>query len=226
MTRVLFVLTASDHWTLSDSSTHPTGFWAEEFTTPYDVFRDAGWEVTVATPGGRKPVADPASLNDEQEAKLKELSSVLDAPDALDGVDPDDFDVVFYPGGHGPMEDLAVNETSARILARRLMQDRPLAMLCHAPAVIAATVGADGGSPFAGRKMTGFSNAEEIAGGLAEKATWLLEDTLVELGVDYQAAEPFAPHVVVDGNLFTGQNPASSQELATTIVKDYERASK
>lgn len=219
MTKALFVLTAADHWTLKDASQHPTGFWAEEFTTPYGVFSDAGWDLTVATPGGRKPVADPASLNDEQEAILAELAPVIDNPASLEDVDPDNFDVVFYPGGHGPMEDLAVNEASSRILASRLEQDRPLALLCHAPAAIAATADANGKSPFAGRKMTGFSNAEESAGGLASKATWLLEDKLVELGVDYSAAEPFSPHVVSDGNLHTGQNPASSKELAEAILE-------
>ena len=102
MTKALFVLTAADHWTLNDASQHPTGFWAEEFTTPYGVFRDAGWDLTVATPGGRKPVADPASLNDEQEAILAELASVIDNPAALEDVDPDGFRRSVLPGRARP----------------------------------------------------------------------------------------------------------------------------
>ena len=230
MTKVLMVVSAADHWTLNDGTHHPTGFWAEELVTPYSIFTGAGWDIDVATPGGVAPTVDNASLDESAgdaatleavKAKLEELQPVLAEPLNLDNVEAADYDVVFYPGGHGPMEDLAVNETSARILNQRMADNTPVALLCHAPAAVLATENAPGGSPFAGRAMTGFSNDEERSAGLAEKAPWLLEDRLVDLGVQYKKApEPWASYVTVDDNLYTGQNPSSSQELAERLVKD------
>lgn len=230
MTKVLMIVSAADHWTLNDGTLHPTGFWAEELATPYSVFTDAGWDVDVATPGGKAPVVDKASLDENAgdadtlaavKAKLDELAPVLAEPLNLADVKAADYDLVFYPGGHGPMEDLAVDETSGRILTERMADNAPVALLCHAPAAVLATENAPGGSPFAGRKMTGFSNDEERAAGLADKAPWLLESRLVALGAEYdKAPEPWASHVIVDGNLYTGQNPSSSKELAERLVKD------
>ncbi|PAT06377.1 type 1 glutamine amidotransferase domain-containing protein [Corynebacterium hadale] len=230
MTKVLMVVSAAEHWTLNDGTIHPTGFWAEELVTPYSIFAEAGWGVDVATPGGKAPTVDQVSLGEGAadadtlatvKAKLEELEPVLAKPLNLDNVESADYDLVFYPGGHGPMEDLAVNETSARILTERMANNAPVALLCHAPAAVLATENAQGGSPFSGRKMTGFSNDEERAAGLADKAPWLLEDRLVALGAEYtKAPEAGAPYVAVDGNLYTGQNPASSQELAERLVND------
>ena len=230
MTKVLMIVSAAKHWTLNDGTLHPTGFWAEELATPYSVFTDAGWDVDVATPGGKAPVVDKASLDESAgdadtlaavKAKLDELAPVLAKPLNLADVKAADYDLVFYPGGHGPMEDLAVDETSGRILTERMADNAPVALLCHAPAAVLATENAPGGSPFAGRKMTGFSNDEERAAGLADKAPWLLESRLVALGAEYdKAPEPWASHVIVDGNLYTGQNPSSSKELAERLVKD------
>jgi len=230
MTKVLMIVSAADHWTLNDGTLHPTGFWAEELATPYSIFTDAGWDVDVATPGGKAPVVDKASLDESAgdpdtlaavKAKLDELAPVLAKPLNLADVKAADYDLVFYPGGHGPMEDLAVDETSGRILTERMADNAPVALLCHAPAAVLATENAPGGSPFAGRKMTGFSNDEERAAGLADKAPWLLESRLVALGAEYdKAPEPWASHVIVDGNLYTGQNPSSSKELAERLVKD------
>ncbi|MDL0403056.1 type 1 glutamine amidotransferase domain-containing protein [Corynebacterium lehmanniae] len=230
MTKVLMIVSAAKHWTLNDGTLHPTGFWAEELATPYSVFADAGWDVDVATPGGKAPVVDKASLDESAgdadtlaavKAKLDELAPVLAKPLNLADVKAADYDLVFYPGGHGPMEDLAVDETSGRILTERMADNAPVALLCHAPAAVLATENAPGGSPFAGRKMTGFSNDEERAAGLADKAPWLLESRLVALGAEYdKAPEPWASHVIVDGNLYTGQNPSSSKELAERLVKD------
>lgn len=230
MTKVLMVVSAADHWTLNDGTLHPTGFWAEELVTPYAIFTDAGWDIDVATPGGVAPTVDQASLDEgagdadtlqEVKAKLEELQPVLAKPLNLANVNAADYDLVFYPGGHGPMEDLAVDETSGRILTERMENNAPVALLCHAPAAVLATENTPGGSPFAGRKMTGFSNDEERSAGLADKAPWLLEDRLVALGADYdKAQEPWASHVTVDGNLYTGQNPSSSRELAQRLVKD------
>ena len=230
MTKVLMIVSAADHWTLNDGTLHPTGFWAEELATPYSVFTDAGWDVDVATPGGKAPVVDKASLDESAgdadtlaavKAKLDQFAPVLAEPLNLADVKAADYDLVFYPGGHGPMEDLAVDETSGRILTERMADNAPVALLCHAPAAVLATENAPGGSPFAGRKMTGFSNDEERAAGLADKAPWLLESRLVALGAEYdKAPEPWASHVIVDGNLYTGQNPSSSKELAERLVKD------
>ena len=224
------IMSAADHWTLKDGTDHPTGFWAEEFVAPYEVFTDAGWSVTVATPGGRAPTVDQASLGEgagdpemleRVKASLDRLAPVLASPADLSSVDHNDYDVVFYPGGHGPLQDLAVDSTSGAILAERVTAEKPLAMLCHAPAAVLAASEDASSSPFAGYKMTGFSNVEEEQVGLAEGAPWLLEDKLVELGADYSsAAEPWRSHVVVDRNLYTGQNPQSSEELAKRLVSD------
>ncbi|PAY22433.1 type 1 glutamine amidotransferase domain-containing protein [Dietzia natronolimnaea] len=230
MTSVLMILSAADHWTLKDGSAHPTGFWAEEFVTPYEVFTGAGWEVTVATPGGRAPTVDQASLAEgagdpetleKVKASLDRLDPVLTAPVDLASVTHADFDLVFYPGGHGPLEDLAVDSTSGAILSERVSAGSPLALLCHAPAALLAASETPASSPFAGYRVTGFSNVEEEQVGLAANAPWLLEDKLVELGADYsKAAEPWGSYVVVDRNLYTGQNPQSSAELAERLVAD------
>lgn len=225
---VLMVLSAADHWTLKDGTQHPTGFWAEEFLTPYEMFTGAGWSVTIATPGGVAPTVDQKSLGfagglpqkrAAMKAKLRELKPLLDSPNALESIDPDLFDVVFYPGGHGPMEDLAVNATSGAIIAKRMSEGRVLAMLCHAPAAALAASTPGETSPFSGKSMTGLSNVEETLNGLAKKAPWLLETRLKELGARYSKAPlPFTPKVVVDGNLFTGQNPQSSKKLAQAVI--------
>lgn len=228
MSKVLFVVTAARHWTLKDGTQHPTGFWAEELVAPYRVFTDAGHEVVIATPGGVPPVVDQASLaadaNGGQEhadaiAAQLEAITQLASPVRLEDVRLDDYAAVFYPGGHGPMEDLAVDQTSARLLASALESGKPLGIVCHAPAALLATADGEGASPFAGYRLTGFSNAEETQAGLADKAPWLLQDRLVALGAEYQEAEPWTPHVVVDRTLFTGQNPASSGPLAEEILK-------
>ncbi|MEY8566546.1 type 1 glutamine amidotransferase domain-containing protein [Corynebacterium sp.] len=232
MTNVLMAVTAARHWTLTDGTRHPTGFWAEEFLVPYETFTAAGYDVTVATPGAATPIVDELSLGlsggilphtvKKFRAKLEDLAPVLENPADLHSVTTDDldgYDLVFYPGGHGPMEDLAVDRISGRILTDRLASGRPLALLCHAPAALLATVDEDGSTPFAGRHVTGLSNREELINSFAKKAPWLLEDKLKEIGTDYdKALIPFRPHVVRDGNLYTGQNPQSSRKLAETLV--------
>jgi len=227
MTSVLFVVSAADHWTLNDGSLHPTGYWAEELAEPHRLFTEAGWSITIATPKGAAPTVDLGSLaagatgSDERSAELRsylESLPALQSPNSLDDVTVSDYDVVFYPGGHGPMEDLAVDAESGKIMADALASGNPLAVLCHAPAALLAAVDADGVWPFAGYRMTGFSNEEERLSGLAEKAPWLVEDRLVELGADYSSGDAFQPHSVIDRNLYTGQNPASSGELATAVI--------
>lgn len=235
MTSVLYVISAADRWTLNDGTVHPSGYWAEEVAVPHRIFTEAGWDITIATPGGRAPTLDRLSLGlaggtpgkrRAVEAYLEGIEGALDHPVALDSVDADDFDLVFYPGGHGPMEDLAYDATSGALLADRLASGRPLALLCHAPAAILAATGPDGASPFAGRRMTGLSNREELLNRFARKAPWLLEDRLKEAGVEYsKGLIPLRPHIVVDGGLYTGQNPQSSEKLAERLVADITAAS-
>ena len=228
MSKILFVMTGADHWTLADGTKHPTGFWAEEAVAPYEAFTAAGHEVVVATPGGVEPTVDQGSLAPEfnggpegAEKVASALASLtaLRHPVRLEDVRVDDYDAVFYPGGHGPMEDLAVDATSGRLLIDTLDSGKPLAVVCHAPAALLAATRADGANAFAGYRVAAFSNAEETQAGLADKAKWLLETRLVEAGVDVRTGEPWAPHVVVDRNLVTGQNPASSAPLAAEVLK-------
>jgi len=227
MSKILFVMTGADHWTLADGTRHPTGFWAEEVVAPYETFAKAGHEVVVATPGGVVPVADRASLAPEANGGAEgadRIAAALDAMDELrspvkvEEVDLADYDAVFYPGGHGPMEDLAVDPGSGALLGRALASGKPIGVVCHGPAALLAVRGDDDSSPFAGYRLTGFTNAEETQAGLAEKAPWLLQDRLVELGADFREGEPWAPHVEVDRNLVTGQNPASSEPVAVELL--------
>ncbi|WJV50705.1 type 1 glutamine amidotransferase domain-containing protein [Streptomyces flavofungini] len=228
MSKILYVLTGASFWTLADGTEHPTGFWAEEAVAPYEAFRAAGHEIVVATPGGVLPTVDRGSLapeaNGGQEgadrvAALLASFTALRSPIRLEDVDLDDYAAVYYPGGHGPMEDLAVDAASGRLLSRALASGKPLAAVCHASAALLAATDADGTSPFAGYRLTGFTNAEEAQAGLADRAKWLLQDRLVAAGADFQEGEPWAPHVVVDRNLLTGQNPASSAPLAEEVLK-------
>ena len=228
MSKILFVMTGADHWTLADGTKHPTGFWAEEAVAPYEAFTAAGHEVVVATPGGVEPTVDQGSLAPEfnggpegAEKVASALASLtaLRHPVRLEDVRVDDYDAVFYPGGHGPMEDLAVNTDSGRLLVTALKSGKPLAVVCHGPAALLAAVDEGGTNAFAGYRVAAFSNAEETQAGLAEKAKWLLETRLTEAGVDVRVGEPWAPHVVVDRNLVTGQNPASSAPLAAEVLK-------
>lgn len=230
MTDVLYVITAADRWTLADGEVHPSGYWGEEVATPHRTFTGAGWDITVATPGGKAPTLDRLSMGisgglpwkrREAQRYLDRIEDVLAHPIPLDEVDPEGFDLVFYPGGHGPMEDLAYDPVSGAILTNRLRSGRPLALLCHAPAAINAATRPDGTSPFAGYRMTGLSNREELLNSFAKKAPWLLEDRLKELGVIYVKGRiPLRPHIEVDRNLYTGQNPMSSEKLANRLVAD------
>ncbi|WP_328847404.1 type 1 glutamine amidotransferase domain-containing protein [Streptomyces sp. NBC_00258] len=229
MAKILFVITASDHWTLADGTRQPAGFWAEEAIGPYKVFKEAGYEIAAATPGGVPPTADALSLTAEfnggeegaqrMQTALREATE-LAHPMRIEDVNIDDYAAVFYPGGWGPMEDLPDNTESGRLLTEWLATGKPVSLVCHGPAALLATIGPDGTSPFAGYRLTGLSNAEEKLNGLADRAKWLLQDRLVnELGADYRETEPFAPHVETDRNLYTGQNPGSAVPLAQELVK-------
>lgn len=227
MPKILVVLTGADHWTLNDGTQHPTGFWAEELLAPLQVFADAGIDVDLASPGGRTPVVDegsldPGTIGEEESAKqraaLDALASRLESTLVLADVDLESYDAVFVPGGHGPMEDLAVSEDLGRILTTMLDGGKVVSSVCHGPAGLLPATRADGSWLFAGRELTAFTDAEEGQAGLADKAPWLLESRLREAGATFSSGEPWAPYVVVDDRLVTGQNPASSAEAAQKVV--------
>lgn len=228
MTKVLFVVSAADKWTLKDGTEHPTGFWAEELAEPHRLFSEAGWDITIATPSGKAPTLDQISISvmggthGKRQKIVDYLASIkeqIDHPLALSSIDQSDYDLVFYPGGHGPMEDLAVDETSGKLLVERMSENRTVALLCHAPAAILAAE-TNTGNAFKGYKITGLSNAEEKMNTFAWKAKWFLEDRLKESGIEYEKnLIPFTSKVVVDRNVYTGQNPQSSVELAETLIK-------
>jgi putative intracellular protease/amidase len=231
MTTVLMAVTASDHWTFADGSTHTTGYWPEEVAAPHRIFVEAGFTVTIATPGGRRPVADEAGFlpvyngGSEQAAEeirsyLASISAELDGAVPLEGVDTADYDLVFVPGGHGPMEDLAVSESFGTTLNGFLAAGKPIAAVCHGSAALLPARRDDGSWAFAGYEVTGFSNNEEQLVGFAPKAAWLLEDRLTADGGKFTATdEAWAPKVVSDRTLHTGQNPASSEPLARKLVE-------
>ncbi|MGA5362605.1 type 1 glutamine amidotransferase domain-containing protein [Streptomyces purpurascens] len=229
MTKILFVITAADHWTLADGTRQPTGFWAEEALGPYQIFKEAGYQIAAATPGGVPPTVDVLSLspdfnNGEEGAERMRTAlraaTELAHPMRIEDVTIDDYEAVFYPGGWGPMEDLPGDAASGKLLTDWITSGKPVSLVCHGPAALLATIGPDGTSPYAGYRLTGLSNAEEQQNGLADRAKWLLQDRLVsELGADYREADPFTPHVEVDRTLYTGQNPVSAVPLAQELVK-------
>jgi putative intracellular protease/amidase len=230
MTSILFAITGSDHWTLADGTKHPCGYWPEELVTPHRVFTAAGFDITLASPGGVRPVPDQAGFTPEMNggsaaagAALRDyidsISAQIDKVVPLEELKPTDHDAVFIPGGHGPMEDLAVSESFAAQLTQFLDSGRIVSAVCHGPAGLLAARRPDGSWLFAGYALTGFSNVEEGQVGFAERAPWLLEDKLTENGGVFSAGAPWAPKVVVDRTLYTGQNPASSQELSEAIVR-------
>ncbi len=223
MTTILLVLSGSDHWTLTDGTRHPTGYWAEEFVVPHRTFRERGVDVRVATPGGVRPTVDQGSLHptmaggEERATELRDyIASVgdeLDRPVSLEdaATEADRYDAVYVPGGHGPMEDLVTNQALASILTAMYDSGRVVAAMCHGPAGLLSANRPDGSWLFAGRRLTGFTDEEERQAGLADRAPWLLEDRLRERGGQFASGQPWQPFVIMDGNLITGQNPASSQ---------------
>ena len=223
---ILIVLTSHD--TLGDTG-RKTGFWLEEFAAPYYVFVDAGAKVALASPAGGQPPLDPKS--DEPDAQTEATRRFRQDPDAqrllaatrpLADVQAADYDAVFVPGGHGPMEDLAVDADAGALLIAADEAQLPLGIVCHGPAILLAANNSDGVNAFAGRTVTGFSNAEEEQAGLADKAPWLLQDRLTQAGFKVTLAEPWTVHIETDGNLLTGQNPASSESLARTLLDRLE----
>lgn len=220
--KVLIVLTSHDK--LGDTG-RKTGFWLEELAAPYYRFRDAGAELVLASPKGGQPPLDPKS--NEPSAQTDETRRFEADPEAmavladtvrLDSVSADDFDTVFYPGGHGPLWDLAEDATSVRLIESTLRAGKPLALVCHAPGVLRHAVNPDGTPLVRGKKVTGFTNSEEEGVQLTKVVPFLVEDELVRLGGDYSKGEDWAPYVLRDGLLITGQNPASSGPAADALI--------
>ncbi|MEU9315066.1 type 1 glutamine amidotransferase domain-containing protein [Streptomyces sp. NPDC048295] len=228
MGRSLIVLTGAGCWTSKNGYRHPAGYWAEEFVSPYDGFTDAGYEVTMATPGVVIPVVDTMSLQPRyaggEENMLKETVVIepveqLRHPIAINDVRLEDYDAVYYPGGHGPMEDLAFDADSAVLLRKAFASGKPLAIVCHARAAILATRDEHGKTPFADLNVTGFCNEEEGGVGFTEDARWPLEDELKKLPTKYTRGPARESYSMSDGNLHTGQYPVSSGPLAREVVK-------
>lgn len=227
MAKLLFVMPAAAYWTLKDGTRHATGYWAEEFAAPYKAFTEAGHQIVVATPGGVIPTVDMMSLRPDMAGSAQaalDLEAVIRSaeelrqPIRLSEARLDDYDALYLPGGHGPMEDLWADADAGRLLTAALASGKPLAIVCHGPAAILSTR-VRGESPFAGYQVTAFTNEEEAGVGLAPMARWLLEDELVKLGVDFTKGPAWKPYTVVDHNLMTGQNPASASVLAEHMLK-------
>ncbi len=220
--KILMILTSHDM--LGDTG-KKTGFWLEEFAAPYYIFKDAGAEITLASPKGGQPPLDPKS--DEpgaQTAATKRFkddaqgTALLANTHILSTVKAADYDAVFYPGGHGPLWDLANDSDSIALIAEMIAAEKPVAAVCHAPAVLRGVMAADGTPLVQGKKVTGFSNSEEAAAGLTDIVPFLLEDMLKERGGIYSSAADWAVHATEDGSLITGQNPASSQKVAEMVL--------
>ena len=227
--KILMVLTSHENL---DNSGLKTGFWMEEFAAPYYVFKDAGAEITLASPFGRQPPVEPRSKEAASQTAATrrfEADSVARAALArtmkLRDVVPNRFDAVFYPGGHGLLWDLAENAYSIGLIETMLAAGKPVAAVCQAPGMLRHVKSADGKPAVCGRSVTGFSNTEEQSVGLTRVVPFLVEDMLTRSGGHYSKAADWQPHVVTDGLLITGQNPASSELAAKALLQAIRVAS-
>jgi len=221
--KVLIVLTSHDR--LGDTG-RKTGFWLEELAAPYYAFKDAGAEIVLASPRGGQPPLDPASnepasqTDDTRRFEADaEATAQLAATRRLDEVRQEGFDAVFYPGGHGPLWDLAEDKASIALIESFLAAGKPVALVCHAPGVLRHVRTPEGRPLVEGRKVTGFTNTEEAAVGLTKVVPFLVEDELKAKGGLYSKGPDWAPYVVDDGLLITGQNPASSAPAARRLLE-------
>jgi len=221
--KVLMVLTSHDQ--LGDTG-KKTGFWLEEYTAPYYVLKDAGADITVVSPNGGQPPLDPKSdapdAQTDATRRFKgdaEAQAVLASTGRLSGVNPAEFDAVFYPGGHGPLWDLAEDRASIALIEAMAAAGKPVALVCHAPGVLRHVKAADGTPLVRGRQVTGFTNTEEEAVGLTQVVPFLVEDMLKQNGGNYAKGPDWQPYVLTDGKLVTGQNPASSEQGAEALLK-------
>lgn len=220
---ILMVLTSHDQ--LGDTG-KKTGFWLEEFAAPYYTLKNAGARLTVVSPAGGQPPLDPKS--DEPDAQTEatkrfkadpEAQAVLANTGKLADVKAEDFDAVFYPGGHGPLWDLAESRDSIALIEAMIAAGKPVATVCHAPGVLRHVKAADGSPLVKGKKVTGFTNTEEEAVGLTHIVPFLVEDMLKQNGGEYSKLGDWQPYAITDGLLITGQNPASSEAAAEALLK-------
>nr|WKF61275.1 General stress protein 18 [Paraburkholderia busanensis] len=228
--KVLMVLTSHDQ--LGNTGLK-TGFWLEELAAPYYTFKEAGVEIVLASPKGGQPPLDPKSNEPANQTDMTrrfeldaEATAQLAATVRLDQVTQADFDAVFYPGGHGPLWDLAEDRNSIALIEAFIAAGKPTALVCHAPGVLRHVKAADGKPLVDGKKVTGFANSEEAAVGLTDIVPFLVEDELKAKGGVYSKGEDWASHVVTDGLLITGQNPASSSSAAAILIKHPALAAK
>lgn len=228
--RILMVLTSHDQ--LGDTG-KKTGFWLEEFAAPFYVFKDAGAAITVASPKGGQPPLDPKSDAPDSQTEAtqrfrndKASQAQLASTVKLSTVRAGDYDAVFYPGGHGPLWDLAEDRDSIGLIESMFAAGKPVAAVCHGPAVFRHTKAKDGTPLVSGKSVTAFANTEEEAVGLTKVVPFLLEDVLKQHGGKYSKAADFQTHVVVDGNLITGQNPPSSEETARALLQQVQQRAK
>ena len=222
---VLMILTSHDK--LGDTG-KKTGFWLEEFAAPYYVFKDAGAKITLASPLGGQPPVDPksddAASQTEHTRRFKadvQAQAALAATLKLSEVSAHDFDAVFYPGGHGPLWDLAEDASSIALIQTMLVAGKPVATVCHAPGVLRHVKTPEGAAVVAGKSVTGFSNTEEKEAGLVDVVPFLVEDMLKKCGANYSQVANWQPYVLTDGLLITGQNPASSASAAQALLDKF-----
>ncbi|HHQ4554025.1 TPA: type 1 glutamine amidotransferase domain-containing protein [Aeromonas veronii] len=220
--KVLMVLTS--HSELGNTG-KKTGFWLEEFAAPYYIFKDAGAEVVLASPAGGQPPLDPKSdLAEFQTEQTHRFNAdpvaqyALANTVTLDSVRQEDFHTVFYPGGHGPLWDLSESQTSISLIEAFDRAGKPIGFVCHAPGVLRHVKAASGNPLIKGRQVTGFTNGEEADVELTDIVPFLIEDEFIALGAHYQKGPNWAPFIVEDGKLITGQNPASSEAVAKALV--------
>ncbi|WP_366655669.1 type 1 glutamine amidotransferase domain-containing protein [Fodinicurvata sp. EGI_FJ10296] len=221
--KILMVLTSHDK--LGDTG-KKTGFWLEEFAAPYYVFKDAGAEVILASPKGGQPPLDPTSDADDAQTEAtkrfkddKAAQSDLAHTAVLSTISADGFDAIFYPGGHGPLWDLAEDADSIKLIQTFAANDRPIGAVCHAPAAFKHPKGPDGKPLVSGKTVTGFANSEEEGVSLTKVVPFLVEDMLKANGGNYEKGTDWASFVVTDGKLVTGQNPASSEDAARELLR-------
>ncbi len=221
--KILMVLTSHDQL---GNTGKKTGFWLEEFAAPYYTFIDAGAEVVVASPAGGQPPLDPKSDLPDFQTELTHrfkadpaAQQVLATTVKLDSVNQQDFDTVFYPGGHGPLWDLAESKRSIELIESFERANKPIGFVCHAPGVLRHVKAANGEPLIKGRRVTGFTNGEEEAVELTDVVPFLVEDEFIALGGLYEKGPDWQPYVVEDGKLVTGQNPASSEAVAKALLK-------
>lgn len=220
--KILMVLTSHDELGTTGKK---TGFWLEELAAPYYAFLDAGAEITLASPKGGQPPLDPKS--DEPDSQTDETrrfhadsaaQAALTSTIRLDTVNQETFDAVFYPGGHGPLWDLANDKHSISLIEQTLHAGKPVALVCHAPGVLRDVKNADGTPLVKGKKVTGFTNSEEEGVGLTDVVPFLVEDVLKQNGGLYSRGDDWQSYTVQDGLLITGQNPGSSAETAKVLL--------